>query len=1044
MKAKTLSSCILLLAVAACQQMASTARAAVTFSVTPSAVSNFYAGTITLQIGGLNPGETVQIDKFLDANGNGVIDAADLAGQSFLLTDGQASVFYDGATAVTNINVPGDLNRTSGTITAQLRIGSDIAQQIVAQYIFRLSSPTNRFTPQTTLFNVTNSAYAQSFTGAVQCSGSSVPNAVVMVTPGGGRHGSPFAGVMANNTGNYTLNLPAGSYGFYLFKSNYVCDLSLAPTLTLNNGATFHTNLTFLIPATNSVSGHLVDAANTNTGLPDVFMICETPDRQFMAGACYTGTNGAFTVPVIAGQWQVSMDSDELGTYGYLGLNNNPQVDTTAGSVSGVTMALPKGTALFYGSVLDNQGHPLAGIDISCSDNNGQYYQDYYTDANGYFVAPVVGGLNNDLWQVEVSSDNAPTNYLFAQPAFNQDGGTNLNTGQALLVNFTAVLATNNISGSLKDNSGNPIVGVGVWADATINGVYYNQGSVDTGANGNYSLNVADGTWTVGVNSGGGGDSLPGNYLAPANQTVVISNNNATVNFTALLPTNNISGSLTDNYGNPIAGVGVWANATINSVNYFQYVDTAANGNYSLGVINGTWNVGVETGGGGDSLPGNYLSPPSQSVVISNNNGTANFTAPLANNYISGYVQQSNGNPIGGVGVWASATINSVGYFQYVDADGNGNYSLGVINGNWTVGLEQGSSSDSLDSILGSGNYQYPGNQNVTINNSNAVVDFTVQPVVPSVPDVFDYFVTKLEAFLQVGPANLVLNTNFGPFNAYLGLVQSAPDTVSFAVVVLPTGAEVALPLGSSGLELETRQNFSTQAAIDAAYPPGNYTFHLDTVDDGTLFPVLTNPAAAYPNPPQVSNFAAAQSVNPLSPFTLQWNAIPGATTNDFLWVFANDTSGNVVFSTPEPSIDPSDALSGTATSVVIPINTFQSGQAYTGWIILFHTTSVNMLDYPGAAGLTIVAAATSFPLALAFSSLPMLSQPARPSDTQFGFLLSGVPGQNYTVLVATNAARPLTNWSTLLITNLSASPALIQDNQATNKQRFYRVKVGP
>jgi hypothetical protein len=30
------------------------------------------------------------------------------------------------------------------------------------------------------------------------------------------------------------------------------------------------------------------------------------------------------------------------------------------------------------------------------------------------------------------------------------------------------------------------------------------------------------------------------------------------------------------------------------------------------------------------------------------------------------------------------------------------------------------------------------------------------------------------------------------------------------------------------------------------------------------------------------------------------------------------------------------------------------------------------------------------------------------------------------------------------MTTNLSASPALIQDNQATNKQRFYRVKVGP
>src|ERR1039458_7920065 len=67
MKAKTLSSCILLLTVAACQQLASTA-AAVAFSVTPSAVSNTYNGTITLQVTGLTNGETVVVQKFLDAN----------------------------------------------------------------------------------------------------------------------------------------------------------------------------------------------------------------------------------------------------------------------------------------------------------------------------------------------------------------------------------------------------------------------------------------------------------------------------------------------------------------------------------------------------------------------------------------------------------------------------------------------------------------------------------------------------------------------------------------------------------------------------------------------------------------------------------------------------------------------------------------------------------------------------------------------------------------------------------------------------------------
>jgi hypothetical protein len=89
----------------------------------------------------------------------------------------------------------------------------------------------------------------------------------------------------------------------------------------------------------------------------------------------------------------------------------------------------------------------------------------------------------------------------------------------------------------------------------------------------------------------------------------------------------------------------------------------------------------------------------------------------------------------------------------------------------------------------------------------------------------------------------------------------------------------------------------------------------------------------------------------------------------------------------------------------------------------------------------TLIAAATSFPLALASAS-PTLGQPARLSGNLFHFQLSGLAGQNYTVQGSTNLAS--TNWHTLLITNLSASPVFIQDNQATNQQRFYRVMLGP
>ena len=77
------------------------ARAAVSFSLTPSTISNTYSGPVTLQIKGLTAGDTVVVQKFLDINTNGVVDNSDLLWQQFNLTDGQATVIG----GVTNFNV---------------------------------------------------------------------------------------------------------------------------------------------------------------------------------------------------------------------------------------------------------------------------------------------------------------------------------------------------------------------------------------------------------------------------------------------------------------------------------------------------------------------------------------------------------------------------------------------------------------------------------------------------------------------------------------------------------------------------------------------------------------------------------------------------------------------------------------------------------------------------------------------------------------------------------------------------------------------------
>jgi hypothetical protein len=101
---------------------------------------------------------------------------------------------------------------------------------------------------------------------------------------------------------------------------------------------------------------------------------------------------------------------------------------------------------------------------------------------------------------------------------------------------FLLKRATNHITGYVKDNLSNPIIGVGVYAHATINGTNFNAGNATTDGNGNYSLNVVNGTWQVGVNCGCSdcSDNLTSKgYQCVNNQQVSISGNNGVANFIA-------------------------------------------------------------------------------------------------------------------------------------------------------------------------------------------------------------------------------------------------------------------------------------------------------------------------------------------------------------------------------------------------------------------------------------------------------------------------------------------------------------------------------
>lgn len=507
------------------------ASGAVTFTVSPNTVSNTFKGLITLQINGVTTGDTVVLRKYLDADTNSVVDSKDTLVQQFNLTDGQAGQVIGG---VTNGNVPGDLDVTNGAITAKLNFpNGDFTQNLNGKYLYVLSSPVGHFSPITNAFTVTNFPYAQKFTGNVvsNSTATTLPNSIILLFPppraGHNGPGQPVGGCVANNSGGYSIMAPAGTYTLVAFRSNYLGSFQTAPVLTLGSGVTLNTNLSLLV-ATSSISGTLVDATNNAIKLPGIFMPVESTNHE--VASVYSDTNGNFTARVNAGAWSLGSDDSGLIVHGYVGYQNGTNVNAGA---SGVILPFPKANVLFYGSVKDNLGNPFAGIDVNDNDTTSNLYSmDGYTDTNGNYFVGALGSGSSDPWQIGVSGESTSilTNYIISQPPADQNGGTNLTPGLAVPQDFTLILATNTISGNVKDTSNNPITNVQVFAYTTISGVSY-QTQANTDNSGNYSENVANGTWSVNLSCGGGQNSLPTNYQCPNSVMVTISNNNAVTNF---------------------------------------------------------------------------------------------------------------------------------------------------------------------------------------------------------------------------------------------------------------------------------------------------------------------------------------------------------------------------------------------------------------------------------------------------------------------------------------------------------------------------------
>lgn len=566
--------------------------------VTPAAISNSYSGLITLQVTGLTNGEPVTLEKYHDVNGNGVLNPGETMLQSFRVTDGQVSSIG----GVRNPNVPGDEDGTAnGQMTATVsQLSASELNRAVGTFLYRVSSPTARFSPVVQAFAITNTAHLQTISGNV----AGGANALVVQLLAAAGDGEYVAGVFADAAGNYTLRSAPGSFQLFALTSGSLADFSAAPTVVVTSGANVTQNLS-LVASTRTISGRLRDAA-TGDGLPGVTFFVGGTNDQFAVG--FTDNQGNFSIGVTSGEWVMEPNGLDLALLGCLGPNPEVVAVTTAGNVTGLNIDVTQATALFFGSVRDAQSIALSGVEVFTKENFTQQEAFGFTDLAGNFAV----GAQPGSWHIGPSSEP-----LAARGLFSQSTNATLAGGQAIRIDFIARAFTARLQGRVVSIGGAPVGDIGLVAFQQTGSSQFTR----TAADGTFDLGVEGGNWSLGLETeearqrGLIGPSL----LLTVTDGINITNINYVVHDTTAL----ISGLVRNNTGMPLVDVNVSASLSLNGTNYNVNSRTDAGGNYSFGVFNGTWLISLDCQPLSQS---GYQCPGFQSTNVSGANVAVNFT----------------------------------------------------------------------------------------------------------------------------------------------------------------------------------------------------------------------------------------------------------------------------------------------------------------------------------------------------------------------------------------------------------------------------------
>jgi len=227
--------------------------------------------------------------------------------------------------------------------------------------------------------------------------------------------------------------------------------------------------------------------------------------------------------------------------------------------------------------------------------------------------------------------------------------------------------------------------------------------------------------------------------------------------------------------------------------------------------------------------------------------------------------------------------------------------------------------------------------------------------------------------------------------------------------------------------------NLTSLSTYDTTFPAGNYGFFVQAATSNQSVVVNLPTAASQPQPnaPHLTNYPAAQVVNPNQAFVLGWDAFTGGAATNYI-----DVDIGSVFGSPNPGAP--GALTGTARTFTIPAGTLQPNTTYASQIGFFRHVGTTNADYVTAAYRSTY---TEFTLITTGSGQLVLTNGIK-APSNFSFDVLCPTGQLVVVEYKTNLSN--ISWQTLLTTNPPTAGRFnaVAPQAATNQFMFFRARI--